>query len=224
MVVQGQQARCHIPRATIPTGPVDASLPPPGTDECACRASLTSAACLPQRLAGSARWACVMLLIGASSSSFSRDKCRRNDRIPSDRTPYGPCHTQTREIGLQTSWSADVLCSFNGSMTWSEALKQTAYTAELERKTSHRAGCEEHLSARLQREHAMTRAEVQASRRCFFMLNRNCSVFFDNPTEPHPHARLPCIGHSHVRYCKAFGELQSRLLSGRLWQQRLRRS
>ncbi len=58
-------------------------------------------------------------------------------------------------------------------MTWSEALKQTAYTAELERKTSHRAGCEEHLSARLQREHAMTHAELQASRRCSVLLNHN---------------------------------------------------
>lgn len=59
----------------------------------------------------------------------------------------------------------DPLGSFNGSLTWREALQQTAYTAELERKTTHSAGCEEHVLARLQREHAMTHAELQASRR-----------------------------------------------------------
>ena len=84
---------------------------------------------------------------------------------------------QARELGLQTSWSADVLGSFNGSMTWVEALKQTAYTAELERKTTHGAGSEEHLLARLQRHHAVTHAELQASRRCaqrlFILLSRH---------------------------------------------------
>ena len=75
-------------------------------------------------------------------------------------------HLQARELGLQTSWSADVLGSFNGSMTWAEALKQTAYTAELERKTFHGIGSEEHLLARLQRDHGITHAELQASRRC----------------------------------------------------------
>lgn len=59
-----------------------------------------------------------------------------------------------------------MLGSFNGSMTWADALKQTAYTAELERKTAHGAGSEEHLLARLQRDHAVTHAELQASRRC----------------------------------------------------------
>lgn len=77
------------------------------------------------------------------------------------------CHTilQDRDVGLQTSWSADMLASFNGSVTWSEALRQTSYTAELERRTTYSAGCEEHLHARMQREHQMTHAELQASRR-----------------------------------------------------------
>lgn len=74
-------------------------------------------------------------------------------------------HAQARDVGLQTSFSADIVGSLNGSMKWSEALRQTACTAELERKTTHSAGCEEHLLARLQREHAMTQAELQASRR-----------------------------------------------------------
>ena len=73
---------------------------------------------------------------------------------------------QARDIGLQTSWSPDVLGSFNSSVTWSEALKQTAYRAEFEHKTTHSAGREEHVLARLQRDHALTQAELQASRRC----------------------------------------------------------
>ena len=51
-------------------------------------------------------------------------------------------------------------------MTWAEAVKQTAYTAELERKTVHGPGTEDHLLMRLQRDHATTHAELQASRRC----------------------------------------------------------
>ncbi|CAL5223498.1 g6024 [Coccomyxa viridis] len=51
-------------------------------------------------------------------------------------------------------------------MSWSEVLKQTAYRAELERKTVHSAGNEEQFLARLQREHALTQTELQATRRC----------------------------------------------------------
>ena len=74
-----------------------------------------------------------------------------------------------------------MLGSFNGSMTWADALKQTAYTAELERKTAHGAGSEEHLLARLQRDHAVTHAELQASRRCAERLDPSCLCMQGEP-------------------------------------------
>ena len=74
-------------------------------------------------------------------------------------------NAQARDIGLQTSWSANAAGSFNGSVSWSETLKQAAYTAELEQKTVHNSGSEAHVLACLQREHALTQAELQATRR-----------------------------------------------------------
>lgn len=74
-------------------------------------------------------------------------------------------NAQARDIGLQTSWSADAVGSFSGSVSWSEALKQAAYRAEFERKTVYSSGSEEHVLTRLQHEYALTQAELQATRR-----------------------------------------------------------